>query len=316
MRESEAIATVLRMVPAADVLRGPGDDAAVLAAPEGNLVWATDLVIEGRHFRREWSSLADAAYRAVARNASDLAAMGADPIAFLAAVALPDAEPETVAAIGDGFRDAARDFGLPIIGGDLSRDDHVVFAVSVLGRVNGAGLGRDGAQPGDVVAVTGRLGACAAALALLREGGPTHPMLQRHPALLARHRRGVARLDAGRAVRGCAHAAIDLSDGLAIDASRVAEASGVELVIDPALVPIDDGVADAAAALRVDVETFTIAAGDDYELLVCMQRSDLETIRAAVAPLEVTVIGEVRAGEPRVVTPAGSVIEGGHDHFA
>lgn len=317
MREAEAIATCLERVPVAAAVRGPGDDAAVLAPPGGNLVWATDLALEGRHFLLELSSLADAAYKAVARNASDLAAMGADPVAFLAGVALPEATDERVRAIADGFREAADAFGLPIVGGDLSRDDRIVFAVSVLGCVAGAGLGRDGARPGDVVVVTGRLGAASAALALhLHGSSAAQELLDAEPSLLARHRRGVARLQAGRVLAGVAHAAIDLSDGLALDAARIATASGVLVQLDRDMLPADVGVQAAADLLAVDIATFLERGGDDYELLATLPPDAVEGIADAIAPLELTVIGSVLAGAPRVIDLEGTPIEGGHDHFA
>jgi thiamine-monophosphate kinase len=320
VRERDAIAACLERVPVADALRGPGDDAAVLAPPGGNLVWATDFVIEGRHFSRAWSSLDDAAYKAVARNASDLAAMGAEPVAFLAAVAIPDTEPATIDAIANGFREAAVAFGLPVVGGDLSRSDTVIFAVSVLGRVEGRGIGRDGARPGDVVAVTGALGATGAGLGLLQRAsaGDTdaQAILDRFPNLLGRHRRGVARLAAGRALLGVANAAIDLSDGLGVDAGRIAEASGVTIRIDPALLPVDDGVAVAAAHLGVSVDALVAHRGDDYELLATLPADQVDAVRARIAPLPLTVVGSVAAGPPQVTDLAGAAIEGGHDHFA
>jgi len=317
VREAEAIEACLAVVPIAAAIRGPGDDAAVLAPPGGNLVWATDFVIEGRHFSRAWSSLTDAAYKAIARNASDLAAMGAEPVAFLAAVALPDTEPATIDAIAAGFRDASVDFGLPVVGGDLSRNEQVIFAVSVLGRVDGPGLGRDGAQPGDAIVVTGALGATGAGLGLLQLDEPgAGELLERFPSLLARHRRGVARLAAGRALAPVAHAAIDLSDGLATDAARIARASGVTLRIDPTALPVDTGVAEAAAYLGVSVDDLVAHRGDDYELLATLDPDAVADVAAAIAPLELTVIGSVVAGPAGVVDLAGTPIEGGHDHFA
>lgn len=317
MREAEAIAAALRIVPIADAIRGPGDDAAVLSPPDGNLVWATDLVIEGRHFDLAWSSLADAAFKAVARNASDLAAMGAAPVAFLAAVALPEADEARIHQVATGLADAARAFVLPIVGGDLSRSEPIVFAVSVLGRVDDAGLGRDGAKPGDVLAVTGTLGAAASALAAHRAGDAgAEALLRSHPELEERFRRGTARLEAGRALRGIAHAAIDVSDGILLDASRIATASEVELEVDRSALPVAEGVREIAAAL--DLDPLALACGgDDYELLMTLPESDLAEARAAIAPLPLTVIGAVRSGAARLIDPHGDPIPlEGHDHFA
>lgn len=300
------------IVPVLAAIRGPGDDAAVLPPLAGNIVWAIDLMLEGRHFLSSFSDLSDAAFKAVARNASDLAAMGATPVAFVAGVALPEAGESSVSLIAQGFKEASDAFGLPIAGGDLSRSDGIFFAVSVLGSVVGAGLGRDGAKPGDIVAVTGALGASAAGLALhrgtLQVSVEAGAVLREFPNLSERHRRGVARLAEGKALLEIASSCIDISDGLVIDLGRVATASNVRIVLDRAKVPVDQGVREAADVLGLD-EWDLVCGGDDYELAF--------TIPAGTHPIEGSVvIGAVEKGEPGVWDSQGVQLHGGHDHFA
>jgi thiamine-monophosphate kinase len=309
----------MQRVPVATAIRGPGDDAAVLAPRPGNLVWATDFVIQGRHFNLDWSSVTDAAYKAVARNVSDLAAMGATPEAFLAAVALPEASEELVASIAQGFEQAAADFGIGIVGGDLSKDDHIIFAVTALGYVDGPGLGRDGARAGDLLAVTGTLGEAAAGLQLLQEHHAgdqgVQKILDAHPGLKQRLFRGVARVTAGAALAGRATAAIDVSDGLIADASRLADASGLRVQIDSKLLPYGEGVRAAAAHIGCEASTLVLQGGDDYELLCAISEDALPGAQGALSDLGLTVIGRFEAGSG-VVDSTGSRIEGGHDHFA
>lgn len=307
MREDEAIAAVRRAVPLLRDVRGPGDDAAVLTPPAGNLVWAIDLSIEGRHFDLSISSIADAAFKAVARNASDLAAMGADPIGFLAGVTLPEADQATVEAIAEGFAEAADRFTLPLAGGDLSQGERITFSVTVLGSVTGAGLGRDGASAGDLVYVTGPLGAAAAGLYLHRsDRRAARSLLDRLPHLSTAHRRGQARLAEGRRLLGRATSCMDVSDGLVIDLGRLARASAISIEVEPDAVPLAEGVEDAAEVLGID--SWELAtAGDDYELVFTSAKQP---------DIPATRIGRVLEGEPKVTDPDGRTLEGGHEHFS
>src|SRR4051794_5448402 len=158
-----------RLSQGAQVLLGPGDDAAVLAAPDGRVVVTTDLLIEGRHFRRDWSSGYDIGRKAAAQNLSDIVAMGADPTAIVVGLGLPgEATAEWLDALTDGFRDECALVGATVAGGDIARSDTVVIGVTALGDLGGrAPVTRSGARPGDVVAIAGGLGYAAAGLAFL-----------------------------------------------------------------------------------------------------------------------------------------------------
>jgi thiamine-monophosphate kinase len=266
------------------------DDAAVL---EGGVVVTQDLLLEGVHFRLDWTSWRDLGYKAAAVNLSDLAASGATPERLLVALVLPpDTEVDHVVELYEGLNDPA----LPIVGGDTSAGDRVMVAVTAMGRSDRV-PGRGGAVPGDLIVVTGALGASAAGLYALRHG------LHGHDALVEAHRRPPYRIGAGELLAPSAHALIDLSDGIAADAAHVAERSGCRIVIDVDRIPVAAGVAD----LAVDAPFWTM--GEDYELL------------AAVPPGEpladrFDVVGRVETGEGVVFLRDDEPVDiGGWDHF-
>ena len=234
-------------------------EGAVLA---GGVVVTEDILVEGVHFRREWTSWRDLGWKAAAVNLSDLAALGAKPEALLVGLALPpDTEPEAVVELYEGLAEP----GVPVTGGDTTRAEQLVLAVTAVGRSDRV-PGRAGALPGDLLVVTGPLGGAAAGLHVLREG------LDGFEELVARHRRPPLRLEEGRRLARVAHALIDLSDGIAGDAARIAERSGCRVVLEPERIPRAPGI-DAVA----DLPFWTM--GEDYELL------------AAVAPADAAVLG-------------------------
>ena len=226
-------------------LVGIGDDAAVLAVSDGRVVATTDFLLEGRHFRREWSSGADAGHKAAARSLADLAAMGADPAGLLLALAAPPDLPVTWARdLARGLAAEAARAGAAVIGGDTARADSVLLAVTGLGHLAGRDpVLRSGATAGDVVAVTGPIGHAAAGLALLTAG------LREHP-LVGEHLRPMPPYDAGpEAATLGATAMIDLSDGLLADLGHIARASGVRIDLDPTRLAPDSDLLAAAALL-------------------------------------------------------------------
>ncbi|NEM91519.1 thiamine-phosphate kinase [Galbitalea soli] len=247
--ESATLGRIFPRLPAAAAqLLGPGDDAAVIAAPDGRFVVTTDMMIHGPDFRLAWSTGHDLGWKAAATNLADVAAMGAVPTALVVAIAAPaHTEVAFLEAIADGLREgcAAMAPGCGVVGGDLSVSATLTIAVTAFGDLEGrAPVTRAGARPGDVVAVSGPLGASATALALLfaegvHEGEPhretTDRLRAREGAALAAQLAPTPPIaDGPRAALAGATAMIDLSDGLALDARRVAAASGVAIDLDTA----------------------------------------------------------------------------------
>jgi thiamine-monophosphate kinase len=259
---------------AAGVELGPGDDAAVLVPTPGlRLVATVDLLVEGRHFAAGLSGPADWGWKALAVNASDLAAMGAEPLAALVALTIPPGTPvELLDELYRGMAAAGRQFRLPVVGGDTSAGPVLSLAVTALGQAERP-VRRDGARPGDRLVVTGPLGAAAAGLALLRRADDPEAaaLLAAHPHLAAAHRRPLADLAAGaRLAAAGVGAMLDVSDGLAGDAAHLAEASGTGLEIDEAAVPLAAGVAAAAGLLGLDPVELALGGGEDYVLAAAL----------------------------------------------
>jgi thiamine-monophosphate kinase len=295
---------VARLPQAPGVLLGPGDDAAVVATPDGRVVASTDLLIEGRHFRRDWSSAYDVGRRAAAANLADIVAMGARPTALLVGLAAPAGLPvDWAEALADGLRDEAALIGASIVGGDLSAADAIVVAVTALGDLEGRPpVRRSGATPGDVVMLIGSPGRAAAGLDLLRAGRSDHP-------LVAAHQRPTVDYAAGLAIAATASAMIDVSDGLLADLGHLAVSSGVRIEIASDRLPAEPALAEAAADLGVDPFAWVIAGGDDH----CFAATAPVTIPSAC---QIGTVVKVPAGEqPGVVVDRPVPKLAGHEHF-
>lgn len=286
---------------------GIGDDAAVVRVPRGDaLVASVDTAIENRHFREDWLTPREIGYRAVTAALSDLAAMAAQPLGILLALALPERWSAQLPAIADGVADAVTAAGTTILGGNLATADLLGLTTTVFGSAF-APLRRSGLRPGDAIYVTGRLGGPGAAVAAWNSGHRLHDMHRQ------RFAQPVARLREARwlADRG-ANAAIDISDGLAADLEHLAAASAVGLDIDLDRVPLLDGVNGPLAAA---------GSGEEYELVVgapigaSLDASDFEgsfgiplTVIGRVVPRESGVV--FRRGHERVAKPPG------YDHLS
>lgn len=307
----------------AEVLLGPGDDAAVLAAPSGAVVLTTDSMVRGRDWRDDWSSGQEVGRKVVAQNLADIAAMGAVPTGLLVALAAdPDTEVAWVLDLARGIADAARDEGVPVLGGDLSSagGGTVLVAITATGDLGGRiAVRRNGARPGDLVAVCGGLGRSGGGLQLLLEGrGRTHQdpaPPESDSAARAVHDLCLAHRTAGRppygqgpvAADAGATSMIDISDGLVRDLGRVARASGVrvELAGEPL-------AAQAAGAL-------TEALGEDDALRQVLSGGEEHSLAATFPPGAVPrgwdVIGTCVAGEAAVFVDGSEPTVTGWDHF-
>jgi thiamine-monophosphate kinase len=314
-----ALSTWLPPGPA--TLVGIGDDAAVLAAPDGRVVASTDFLLEGRHFRRDWSGAADVGHKAAARSLADVAAMGAEPSGLLVALAAPPGLPVSWAReLAAGLAAECARAGASVIGGDTARAEQVVLAVTGLGDLAGrAPVLRSGAAPSDLVAVAGVLGHAAAGLALLEAG------LTRDP-LVTEHLRPAPPYGAGPEAAGLgATAMIDVSDGLLADLGHVAAASGVLIDLDSAALRPGDRLLAAARAVagsrrhedRTGLVTrppgararcWVMSGGEDHSLVA--------TFPAGTRlPPRWTVIGIVAEGHGVVVDGQPWPEARGWDHF-
>ncbi|MGK5678796.1 thiamine-phosphate kinase [Actinoplanes sp. URMC 104] len=255
---------VARLENGPTTLLGPGDDAAIVAAPDGRIVASTDVLVEGRHFRRDWSGGADVGHRAAAANLADIAAMGAVPTALLVGLCAPtDLELAWAEDLADGLAAEAALVGAAVVGGDTSASPTLTIAVTALGDLGGRKpVLRSGAQPGDVIALAGRIGYAAAGYTVLSRGFRTPK------ALVEAYRRPVVPYEAGPAAATAgATAMIDVSDGLLQDLGHIATASIVGVDVHTDAFEVSDQMRDAATALGVDPLQWILAGGDDHALV-------------------------------------------------
>ena len=244
------------------VLVGPGDDAA-LVRTRGHVVVSTDLLVEGRHFRRDWAEAADIGARAAAQNISDVNAMGGRAHSLTVGLAVPDDLPVAwVLELARGFGEECAKVGAAVVGGDVTRSAEIVIAVTVLGACTVQPVLRSGARPGDVLALAGRQGWAAGGLSVLGRG------FRSPRALVEAYRRPLPPYDAGpAAAEAGATAMVDISDGLLAEAGHLAVASGVAIDVRTAQIEVAEPLHAVAAATGADAVSFVLTGGDDHALL-------------------------------------------------
>lgn len=303
--------TIARLNISDHALVGPGDDSAVISAPDGRFVVTTDTLVEDHDFKLDWSSGYDLGWKAVASNIADVAAMGAVPTSLVVALTAPGStQVSWLESFADGLREACEQLapGCGVVGGDLAASDQVMISVAAHGSLEGREpVLRSGAQVGDIVAVAGTLGRAAAGLALLQSGNTD--AISAYDNLVNIQRRPQPPIAAGveAAIAG-ATAMLDLSDGLAKDASRISKASNVTIQIDPLMLQGFEAVLEEAArAIDVNEKDWVIGGGEDHSLLATFP-SDAQIPRAFKA------IGVVLpAGASPVMLGAHALPEKGWD---
>jgi thiamine-monophosphate kinase len=277
------------LLPADDRLEvAAGDDAAILRVTDGRVVATTDVLVEGRHFRRDWSGPADVGVKAAAQNLADVAAMGAAPRTLLVGLGCPpDLPAEWVLAMVGGMVAECSRAGASIAGGDITGADSVVLGITALGDLAGlAPVTRSGARPGDVVALAGPVGWSAAGLALLRAGlaGPgLDPLVQAHLRPQPPYPAGPA------AARAGATAMLDVSDGLLADLGHIAAASGVCIDIGTSRLTASEPMMAASRLLNIGWQEWALSGGEDHALTATFPAG-------AVLPADWQTIGDVREG--------------------
>jgi thiamine-monophosphate kinase len=299
-------ATIDAVTPAfpatAAVLIGPGDDAAYVAT-SGPVLVTTDLLIDRRHFRRDWSEPTDVGHRAVAASLADIAAMGGTATGLVVGLAAPaDLPVEWARQLAEGMAAEAGLVGATVVGGDLTAADEIVVAVTALGQTASRPVRRDGARPGQVVALAGRIGWAAAGFAVLGRG------FRSPRAVVDAYRRPEPPYDAGpQAAAAGATAMIDVSDGLLADLGHVATASGVAVDVQAAAFEIAEPLEAVGAAVGVDPLRFCLTGGDDHALVA--------TFDVGAIPDGWRQVGRVDDGSG--VTVDGEPYDGsaGHTHF-
>jgi thiamine-monophosphate kinase len=318
--EDRFVEAVRALLPAGGpVVLGPGDDAAILEREGGLLAVTTDMLVEGVDFLTDETPEA-IGRRAVSVNLSDLAAMGAEPEALVLAIGFRGRRgPEFPLAITRAAAERAAEFGARVVGGDLSEAPATVVTVALWGRPAGRPLTRAGARAGDDVWISGFPGRAAAGLRIVRRGtSPSHA--ERDFVAAYRDPEPRVALGAALAREGIATAAIDVSDGVGLDAGRVGRASEARIVLERLRLPVSEALEACAAREGEDPVAWVLSGGDDYELLFTARPSDRARVEtcAGAAGVPVTRVGRVEAGRGAVLQDAigeRSVEELGFDHL-
>ncbi|MFA4015576.1 MAG: hypothetical protein RUDDFDWM_000666 [Candidatus Fervidibacterota bacterium] len=311
-----------------DVVVGVGDDAAVLKVERTKqLVITVDSLVEGVHFSLDYFTPSDVGWKALAVNLSDLAAMFAKPIAALVSFAVPSSLPFMwVKKFYHGMFEVANEFGVAVVGGDTSSSPTNIFiSVSVIGVNNADTPLRSAAEPGDAVIVTGTFGDSAIGLRVLKEVG-THAVRRskvlRHLAM--RHLRPTPRVNEGltAASTGLCKCAIDVSDGLASDLTKIAKLSGARIRLWLEKIPMSKEAIEASKWFSYSPLEMALTGGEDYELIMTVPKAHATSLCKAIKKkcgTKCTIVGEVESGEPVVygVDSNGKLVEvlGGYEHF-
>lgn len=305
MNEDALIALFAPRLPSTDAeVLGPGDDAAVISI-DGDLVVSSDVLIENRHFRKEWSSAADVGWRAAMQNLADIDAMGAVATALQVTLAAPpETDVEWVLGFADGLREACEPHGVGVVGGDLSGANEIAISVTVMGETHGtAPVTRADAVAGQVVAVAAPLGAARAGFEQLTRG------LTIDQGTIDLFLRPSPRIGAGlEAALYGAVALMDLSDGLLRDATRIAHASEVGIALESAKVPVHAGARQVAEHVGADPVEWALTGGEDHHMLAVFPRE-------SAVPEGWIIVGETTDAHEGLRVDGVAPVSLGWDHF-
>ncbi|MBU6347231.1 MAG: thiamine-phosphate kinase [Actinomycetales bacterium] len=286
----------------AKVILGSGDDSAVTSSPDSPTVSCVDLLVEGVHFRTDWSTATEIGRKAVAANLADIFAMGAQPEHLLVALAIsPETKVEWVLELADGIRQEAEKVGAVVVGGDLSKSAQIVISVTAVGRLQASNpITRSGAKAGDVLAIAGRLGYSQAGLMMLSRG------FRSPRSIVSLHRAPEPAYELARQALS-AHSMIDISDGLVSDLGHIAEQSQVAINIDSSLLEIPQDLQDLASAFTADAMQWLLHGGEDHAFAATFANGEV--------PARWQVIGSVTSGYG-VLVDGEEVEPRGWNHFS
>lgn len=289
LSEFELIRLFRRSSPKKPVILGPGDDAAAFRSSGKPLLVTTDMLLEGRHFRRDWMSLEDIGYKSILVNTSDIAAMGGKPLYAVIAAAFPRCMTSSdIQKLFSGILKGLAKTGTQLIGGDTNRGDRLILSVTLIGEARHRLLTRSGAKVGDFVYVTGELGCSALGLVAFQK--KKAPIFS---SFVDSHARPPDRCPVGLQLASLPkiHAAIDLSDGLAGDVRHILEESRVGAEIDMGKLPLSTTYRKACERLKLKAETLAVTGGEDYELL--FTASPLWKAPKKILGVKITKVGKI-----------------------
>lgn len=286
------------------LIKGIGDDCAVLEEGDMYTLMTTDMLVSGDHFNRDWHTPKQIGSKSIVVNISDIAAMGGYPEWGLISIAIPDdVDVEYIDEIYRGMLEASKEYGLTIIGGDTTHGDLLVINVVVVGKVEKENLClRGDAEVGDVVCVTGDLGKSWAGLDLLRAGKEGYTEYHLEPK---------CRLKEGRKLAPYVNGMIDVSDGLASEVNHICRESGVGALIHKRKIPISEKTKEAARTLDKDPMIWALSGGEDFELVFTIPKDRLSHIK----DIDHIVVGEINEEGVYLVDGGKTELRGGYDHF-
>ncbi|GAB2552727.1 thiamine-phosphate kinase [Gracilibacillus alcaliphilus] len=279
------------------VIKGIGDDAAIIRYPYQDIITTVDTMVENVHFSAKTTEPFHIGYRALAANISDIAAMGGQPTAYLVSIVIPDHwQLEAVQSIYQGMNQLARTFQMDLIGGDTVSGEQLSLSITVLGLVSADKVRyRSTAQPGDLVFVTGTLGDSACGLhILLNESLEDH---SRYQYFISRHQKPVPRVDFIQACQAIGRMSLnDISDGIASEANEIAETSQVQIELDYHRIPTHKKLADFSEEQQKD---WSLSGGEDFELIGTIAEQEVDKLQQAAVSTQtkLSIIGRVTSAD-------------------